>query len=1158
MFENKVSAKAIPPSPVARSKPKILVSTGRETDDAGLHPRGSLDLPRRPSPWSVSDEGATVSEPNAQSASILHLGPPGSSSLQRPVSMNSLSQPQSSPFVTTESPTSPPRLFQQPIPHHSKHPTPRLISKSLASPHITKAPPIPPQRGQHRLVKLEPSESSMSKALNDEQVMRSLPRKEYSDQAEPSTKSMPPPINRADKPKMPVKSPVAGRSSSLGPSAFPATSRLSPFNTPSSSEDESQGKASVLKSNQQHDGYQLASRPVRGILPPPNLTSNLDSSNTDPSQPTSGSNKTDARNMGFNTNMDNRSSLPSDRPGLPPRKEPERPKAPKISQPPVTLSSVPRTSTTSSIAHQRIPGIDRSTKQIFMPPPRRVSGMQPSQTGNLEYRSAVQSIHATPEVDSQAESTSTEIPEWTVSGSNISADYPDASYVNRRPPVHAIGARGIETDFDARLVDICGQHICSAGHSIRAWNSLSGQPVLNLYPGEKDVKITALAFKPSARANEDGTRLWIGTNFGEIQEVDITLQSIVDFKAGAHERRAIVEIHRHQNTMWTLDDGGRLCIWSGEHSGLPSLQDSPRSHRVPRGYTVSIIVQDKLWLVTGKEIRVFVPGASDGAAFTVLQDPLSQTALATITSVAMIDNQRDRLYFGHADGKISIYSTDSFKCLNIINMSVYKVVSLAGVGFYLWAGYNTGMIYVYDTRTQPWTIKKEWVAHHSSPVLDIVVDRSSLWKTGDLRVISIGSDSAIRSWDGMLENDWLEENRQEHDVEYCVFREMSAQVMTWNAGATTPTHLRYEEDDSATFKGILQASPPADLLIFGFQELVDLEDKKMTAKSLFKASKKKDPAEHEHVGRQYRAWRDYLVRCVEDCMPAAESFSLVHTSNMVGLFSCVFIKNSLRSRMRAVDAAEIKRGMGGLHGNKGALLIRLIIDDTSVCLVNCHLAAGQSKTVERNNDITAILETALLPPERSETARSDIYVGGGDGSLILDNEICILNGDLNYRIDTMGRDVVIKAVNAGNFAKLLDRDQLLVSRRRNPSFRLSAFRESPITFAPTYKYDIGSESYDTSEKRRAPAWCDRILYRGTGKIKQLDYRRHELRVSDHRPVSAVFKMRIKQVVTDKREDVQRQSAQRFARLKEQLAAEAKVTYLRDVLGVPLDEAKRLL
>ena len=225
--------------------------------------------------------------------------------------------------------------------------------------------------------------------------------------------------------------------------------------------------------------------------------------------------------------------------------------------------------------------------------------------------------------------------------------------------------------------------------------------------------------------------------------------------------------------------------------------------------------------------------------------------------------------------------------------------------------------------------------------------------------------------------------------------------------------------------------------------------------------------------------------------------------------------------------------------SQGALILRFILDDTSICLINCHLAAGQTQTISRNNDISAILEGTVLPPSHHTSAISDTFVGGGDGSMILDHEICILHGDLNYRIDTMGRDTVIKAISTNNLAKLLERDQLLVSRRRNAGFRLRAFTECPITFAPTYKYDIGSDKYDTSEKRRAPAWCDRILHRGAGKIKQIDYRRHELRVSDHRPVSGLFRLRIKAIDPGSRATIWKTTESQFAKARESLAQEAK-------------------
>lgn len=157
----------------------------------------------------------------------------------------------------------------------------------------------------------------------------------------------------------------------------------------------------------------------------------------------------------------------------------------------------------------------------------------------------------------------------------------------------------------------------------------------------------------------------------------------------------------------------------------------------------------------------------------------------------------------------------------------------------------------------------------------------------------------------------------------------------------------------------------------------------------------------------------------------------------------------------------------------------------------------------------------------------------------MDHEICVVNGDLNYRIDTMGRDSVVSAVKANNLSKLLERDQLLASKRKNPWFRLRAFHELPITFAPTYKYDVGTDSYDTSEKKRAPAWCDRLLYRGHDRVNQLDYRRHEVRVSDHRPVSGMFEMVIKKVSPKKRAVKWDECQRQLIELKEKLASESR-------------------
>ena len=70
---------------------------------------------------------------------------------------------------------------------------------------------------------------------------------------------------------------------------------------------------------------------------------------------------------------------------------------------------------------------------------------------------------------------------------------------------------------------------------------------------------------------------------------------------------------------------------------------------------------------------------------------------------------------------------------------------------------------------------------------------------------------------------------QERDAEYCEFREITVVVVTWNAGATTPASLRHDEKNTNFFREVIQPHNPPDILVFGFQELVDLEDKKLTA-----------------------------------------------------------------------------------------------------------------------------------------------------------------------------------------------------------------------------------------------------------------------------------------------------------------------------------------
>lgn len=78
------------------------------------------------------------------------------------------------------------------------------------------------------------------------------------------------------------------------------------------------------------------------------------------------------------------------------------------------------------------------------------------------------------------------------------------------------------------------------------------------------------------------------------------------------------------------------------------------------------------------------------------------------------------------------------------------------------------------------------------------------------------------------------------------------------------------------------------------------------------------------------------------------------------------------------------------------------------------------------------------------------------------------------------------------------------------------YSEARITFPPTYKYDLGTDTYDTSEKARIPAWCDRVLRKGDN-IRQIHYDAAPLKFSDHRPVYATFQVMVRRVDEKKKD-----------------------------------------
>lgn len=229
-------------------------------------------------------------------------------------------------------------------------------------------------------------------------------------------------------------------------------------------------------------------------------------------------------------------------------------------------------------------------------------------------------------------------------------------------------------------------------------------------------------------------------------------------------------------------------------------------------------------------------------------------------------------------------------------------------------------------------------------------------------------------------------------------------------------------------------------------------------------------------------------------------YCLVASKQMVGIFLTVWIKSDLRDYVRSMKVSCVGRGLMGYLGNKGSISISMSLHQTSFCFICSHLTSGQKEGDElrRNSDVMEILRKTRFPR----------VCGMGDENspqTILEHDRIIWLGDLNYRIALSYRTT--KAlVEMCNWRALLENDQLRVEQRHGRVFE--GWNEGQIYFPPTYKYSNNSDRYagddkHPKEKRRTPAWCDRILWYGRG-LHQISYVRGESKFSDHRPVYGIF------------------------------------------------------
>ena len=323
-----------------------------------------------------------------------------------------------------------------------------------------------------------------------------------------------------------------------------------------------------------------------------------------------------------------------------------------------------------------------------------------------------------------------------------------------------------------------------------------------------------------------------------------------------------------------------------------------------------------------------------------------------------------------------------------------------------------------------------------------------------------------------------------HPVNYSDF---NVHVVTWNVASALPSPHEIESlflpQESLMLSDLYNTT---DMVVVGLQEAYQKVQEAVSSSIPL-------------VGK------DPLVEAFSAFL-SQKGFTRLSYSRMLGVLNMVFVKRPLLCYIKNVATCTTKTGFGGWVGNKGASSIRFTLGEIGICFTNCHLVPHPENNDKRVIELQDIFESQVF-----ETARLPL-------TRLLDHDVLILFGDLNFRLEGKEFDDVVKVLEKHRYEDLMQFDQLRIEQikgEESPS-RLYNFMEMSIDFPPSYKYEPKTDTFDNGGKGRAPAWCDRILWRTHERqlptltdanphslMTQQYYGIHmQPRISDHKAVSA--------------------------------------------------------
>ena len=331
--------------------------------------------------------------------------------------------------------------------------------------------------------------------------------------------------------------------------------------------------------------------------------------------------------------------------------------------------------------------------------------------------------------------------------------------------------------------------------------------------------------------------------------------------------------------------------------------------------------------------------------------------------------------------------------------------------------------------------------------------------------------------------------------EFAEFEELALFVATWNMSGFIPP----SSFELTTELFDMDENPNPDLVVINLQDIFD-------------GGSNNDPE------KLITSWSSLilsnLVRLDED-----DPFILMKAKEYFGCVTLIFAKERLKARISKVSYDTIKFG---LLGNRGAVLIKLFIDDSSFCFINCQLDAGIQYSKYRLADINDIHTRAFQSQEVGKTKEEKLE--------FLDYRFLI--GDLNFGINLPETQIlknvedIEELLRQNNLEKANEKLMTFIgfdefNTSRNYSDFLIKYQEPKPNFMPTAVYEPFSTIYQSNT---TPSWSDRILVAANEGciLKQFFYKRKEYVDSTHRPVTGYYTVEVKKIDKVRKEEVTKQ------------------------------------